>query len=122
MTRNGLVKRKLSRSDRALLESARRALPGTPAPAIWTRKSSGPFKAKYAGFCGRCGLVVEIGHMIQCHKDFDGVVHIGCRAPEVVIRAAETVAAPQSRGADAVAARQPSLCTSCNLEHAGECW
>lgn len=80
------------------------------------RKSTAPFRAQYAGFCGLCGRAVETGQMIQCHGDFDGVVHIECHAPEVVVGSVEAVAAPPPR------AGQPPLCPYCHLEHAGPCW
>ena len=102
-------------SDRALLASAWREVSGTRIAR--TRKSSGPFRAEFSGFCGRCGRAVETGQMIQCHRDFDGAVHIGCDAPEVIVRTLdEAVIAPPPRGG------QPPLCTSCHLEHVGGCF
>ncbi len=57
---------------------------------------------------------VEAGQMIQCDKDFDGVVHLGCHASEVVVRAAEATAAALTR------TRQQPLRRDCHLEHAVE--
>lgn len=112
---------KLSRSDRTLLASAWRQVSGNP--EVRFRKSTGPFRAQYGGFCGRCGREVETGQMIQCHKYFDGVVHIGCDAPEIVVRTVKTVAVtPPTRGAGAVAPQHPALCPDCHLQHAGACW
>lgn len=105
---------KINRSDRALLASAWRGVSNTP--KVRFRKSTAPFRAQYGGFCGRCGREVETGQMIQCHMDFDGVVHIECHAPEVVARIAKVATAPPPRGG------QPPLCAECNLEHAGPCW
>jgi hypothetical protein len=89
---------------------------------VRNRKSSALFRVKYAGFCGWCGRAVETGQMIQCHRDFNGVVHTECRATEVVVRAAKAVARPATLGASAVAARPlPPRCPDCYTEPAGEC-
>ena len=111
--------RNLSRSDRALLASAWREVSGTPVSR--DRKSCGSFKARYAGFCTRCGRSIEVGQIIQCDSDFDGAVHTGCHAPEISVRTTKAATA-SPRGASAVAAWQPPLCPDCNLEHAGDCW
>ena len=106
---------KISRSDRALLASAWRRVSNTP--KVRFRKPTTPFRAQYGGFCGRCGREIENSQMIQCHRDFDGAVHIGCDAPEVIVRTLdEAVIAPPPRGG------QPPLCTSCHLEHVGGCF
>lgn len=114
--------RRLSRSDRALLASAWREVSGHA--SVRGRSSSAPFQARYAGFCGRCGRAVETGQMIQFHRGFDDVVHIGCHAPGVFVRTAEVVVSQQPGGGGdgSVVSRQPPLCDKCNLEHAGECW
>lgn len=113
------MKRGLNRSDRALLASAWREVSGTTEGRA--RKSSPPFSARYEGFCGRCGRAFEPGHMIHCHSDFDGVVHTGCVAPEVVVSTGQAHATPRSCDASAVAVRQPPLCPDCHMEHVGKC-
>lgn len=47
--------------------------------------------------------------MIQCHKDFDGVVHIGCDAPEIVVRTVK-IAAGRRRLAVSVYAHSTLRC------------
>ncbi len=113
----------LSLSDRALMRSARAEVAGAP-KAGWGRASrtrSSCFSARYGGFCGRCGLAIRVGQDVRFHKNFDGVVHDGCRPPVVTTRTI-TAVSPQHRAGSAGSRRQAQVCAECHLEHAGECW
>ena len=105
----------LSLSDRALMRSARAEVAGAP-KAGWGRASrtrSSCFSARYGGFCGRCGLAIRVGQDVRFHKNFDGVVHDGCRPPVVTTRTI-TAVSPQSRAGSAESRRQPQLCAECH--------
>ena len=108
--------RRLSASDKALLASAWRELRGTPRATTGRSSSvrSASFNARYEGVCDRCGLLIEVGHAVRFHCGFSGVVHTGCRPPEVSVREVDRQIVEN--------ARQPSVCPGCQLEHAGPCW
>jgi hypothetical protein len=105
----------LSSSDVALLVSALEAF--SHAPKTYAGRStsdrSAIFSAKYNGLCERCGFPIKVGQDIRYHNDFSGVVHSGCRAPDVTTRLRFRTTAR--------VVRQPVLCPASNLEHAGEC-
>ncbi len=116
--------RELSRADRALRASARRGVPR--APRTYTGRStserSAVFLARYSGYCGRCGFEIRVHQDVRFHRDFDGVIHDGCRAPAVTIRTTGVTTGRRTRTTGAGVYRQPEFCPECHLEHAGECW
>lgn len=118
-----MSRRKLSRSDRALLDSAWAEVARAPRARVGRSSlmRSAVFTARYPGVCGRCGFLIRIGQDVRVHHDFDGVVHDGCREPEVFICTA--VGGPPRRASTAAAAgaRQPQLCPLCCMYHSGKC-
>ena len=105
-----------SRSYRALLASAWEEVGRAPRARIGrsSRTRSAVFSARYEGFCDRCGFPIKVGQDIRYHDDFPGVVHTGCREPEVAIRVRQVRTAQPPR--------RPAVCKDCHIEHAGECW
>jgi hypothetical protein len=104
-------------SDEALLTSAWCELRGAPSVKTGERSSarrSAPVSERYDGVCGRCGLLIRVGQEVRFHREFAGVVHTGCRPPEVSVVRVDRQTAEN--------ARQPSVCPGCQLEHAGPCW
>lgn len=105
-------------SGKALMDSAWRELRGVTTSVTGTERSSrrrsSAFAARYSGICDRCGLPIRVGQDARVQRDFAGVVHTQCCAPEVSV----------GRVDDRTArfARQLSLCPACHLEHAGEYW
>jgi hypothetical protein len=74
----------MSRSDRALLNAARRDLPDAPKVFGYGRADllrSAPFRARYRGVCPRCRKRIDIGDDVRYHDDFTDPVHVGCREP-----------------------------------------
>lgn len=102
-------------SNRALLATAWQDVASAPKARVGNSTSvrSAVFSARYNGLCERCGFLIKIGQDIRFHRDFSGVVHSGCRAPEVISR--------RRFSTSARVVRQPTLCRACHLEHAGEC-
>jgi hypothetical protein len=105
-------------SDKALMDSAWRELRGV-APSVKTdgrssARRSAPFRARYDGVCDRCGLLIRVGQEVRFHREFAGVVHTGCRPPEVRVGRVDRQTTEN--------ARQLSVCADCQLEHAGPCW
>jgi hypothetical protein len=115
--------RNLSRSDQALMRSAWADLARAPRALVGrsSQTRSACFSARRSGFCRRCESPIAIGQDIRFYSDFAGYVHDGCRPPRATVRTAQPVVEPP-RASKSVAAPQPSLCPSCHLEHAGECW
>ena len=117
--------RKLSRSDRALMRSAWADV--ASAPRTLMGRSSGTrsacYPASYGGFCTRCERPILVGQIIRFHTDFSGPVHDGCRPPKGTVTGTGAATSRSPRTTTTVTAkRQPPLCASCHLEHAGECW
>jgi hypothetical protein len=105
-------------TDEQLLASARSELRGTRRTRTWGRSSStrsAAFSARYRGLCERCGKYIERGDDIRYHRDFSGVVHDGCRPPDLTVTVAKNAAV-------VTGARVPGVCPECHLEHAGSCW
>ena len=76
--------RRLSRSDRALLNAAIRDLRHAPRVLGYGRADSlrsAPFSARCRGVCPRCRKRIDIGDDIRYHNDFADPVHVGCREP-----------------------------------------
>src|SRR5271169_2342814 len=75
---------RLSRSDRVLLNAARRDLRDAPKILGHGRADSlrsAPFSARYRSVCPRCRKRIAIGDDIRYHHDFADPVHVGCREP-----------------------------------------
>src|SRR6476661_8685654 len=75
---------RLSRSDRALLNAARKDLRDAPKILGYGRADalrSAPFRARYRGVCSRCRKRIDIGDDIRYHNDFADPVHVRCREP-----------------------------------------
>jgi hypothetical protein len=73
---------RLSRSDRALLNAARRDLRQAPKVLGQGRADSicsAPFSARYRSVCPRCRKRIDIGNDIRYRDDFADPVHVGCR-------------------------------------------
>lgn len=103
-------------SNDALMAMAWRDVVRAPKARVGrsTAIRSAVFIAEYTGRCSRCERPIRPGQDIRYHNDFPGVVHSGCRAPDVTAR--------QSFRATARAVREPAMCPACHLEHAGACW
>jgi hypothetical protein len=105
-------------TDEQLLADAWAQLNGTSGDA--TRRASGgssrAFPARSRGLCHRCGRWIDRGDQVRFHRGFVGVVHSGCRPPEVTAKA---LGAPAVTGK-----REPNTppCSECHLIHAGGCW
>ena len=117
MTRNKSHHREIT--DKQLLATAWSELRGSPRvihPGRSSPARTAPFSAKRRGLCERCGRWIDRGDEVRFHKDFSGVVHTGCRAPEVTV--ASVLGQPVVTGG-----REPTTpCSSCFLIHSGECW
>jgi hypothetical protein len=114
MARNKSHRRKMT--SKSLLASTWSEVRGAEAIIHPGRSSStrtAPFSARYRGLCERCGRWINLGDEIRYHRDFDGPVHSGCRAPEFTVAEKPVV----------TGRRDPTtLCLSCFLIHSGECW
>jgi hypothetical protein len=105
-------------TDKELLADAWAQLSRTSRAA--TRRPSGAssrtFPARLRGLCHRCGRWIDRGNQVRFDKDFVGVVHSGCRPPEVSVTMMAEPAVTDTR--------EPNTtpCSECHLIHAGECW
>jgi hypothetical protein len=112
------MKRHADFTDEQLLADAWTRMNGTP--RTFDRRASGRtsriFPARHWGVCGRCGREIHRGDAVRFQKDFTGVVHTGCRAPEVTVTALAKPTVTDKR--ESVTAP----CSDCHLVHAGECW
>lgn len=75
---------------------ARRGITGVP----------GSFRAKYVTRCLSCDVDIEPGELANYNAD-DQVVHQQCLMTDMTRRPKTT---------------DPSICPSCNMDHAGECF
>jgi hypothetical protein len=117
MVRNK-TRRRRELTDQQLLTCVSSELRGLPRVATTGRASAtrtAPFSAHYRSRCERCGRWIERGNDVRYHRDFDGVVHSGCRPPAVTVTRIEEKVVVTN-------ARHPELCPHCRIEHAGECW
>ena len=116
--------RRLSRSDRKLLASAWAEVSGAPRVRYGRPSAvrSGWFPSRHEGVCGRCESAIEVGEDIGYHRDFDGVVHDGCRPAEVTARTGARAVSRERQGRAAGTNRQLPVCPDCHLEHAGGCF
>lgn len=103
-------------TDKELLADARTELRGASIPTRGKSSAirTASFSARYRGVCERCGKPIERGDEIRYHRDFSGVVHDWCRAPD------RTVTVVQE-SAVVTGTRTPTACPECHLEHAGPC-
>jgi hypothetical protein len=109
---------RLSRSDRALVNAARRDLRGAPKILGHGRADSlrsAPFSAQYRGLCPRCRKRIDIGADIRYHHDFADPVHVGCREPTARSGPGPTNPKPAPL-------KEIPVCASCWTQHAGQCW
>ena len=109
---------RLSRSDRALLNAARRDLRDAPKVLGHGRADSlrsAPFRARYRGVCPRCCKRIEVGDDIRYHDDFAYPVHVGCREPSAR-------PGPRPKNPKPAPLKENLVCPSCWTQHAGQCW
>jgi hypothetical protein len=109
---------RLSRSDRALLNAARRDLRDAPRVLGYGRADSlrsAPFRARYRSVCLRCRKRIDVGDDIRYHNDFAGPVHVGCREPRARPEPGPTKPKP-------ALVKENPVCPSCWTQHAGPCW
>jgi hypothetical protein len=109
---------RLSRSDRVLLNAARRDLRDAPKILGHGRADSlrsAPFSARYRSVCPRCRKCIAIGDDIRYHHDFADPVHVGCREPSARAEPGRTKPKP-------ALLKENPVCPSCWTQHAGQCW
>jgi hypothetical protein len=109
---------RLSRSDQALLNAARRDLRDAPKVLRYGRADSlrsAPFTAQYRGVCPRCRKRIDIGDDIRYHNDFADSVHVGCREPSARTGSGRKKPKPAPL-------KEIPVCSSCWTQHAGHCW
>ena len=106
--------RRLSPSDRALLNAARRDLRDAPKVLGHRRADSlrsAPFRARHRGVCLRCRKRIDVGDDIRYHNDFADPVHVGCREPSARTEPGPTKPKPAAR-------KENPVCPSCWIQHA----
>ena len=118
------LRERLSKSDIDLLRSAWAELASAPKARVGRSSlmRSACFSARFVSVCERCGSPISVGQDIRYHRDYDGPVHAGCRPRQRMIPTAVGGVSGELRMARATSSRQPGLCVTCNLEHAGDCW